>query len=115
MTLIIEICPREPRASFCDVPEDLAPDILDCTAPGDATEACEYVRRHLRPEFRIVARNAAGEYENRLAMDDEISETARRIYFDSETDFDDAENAELYLIWQAAADYAEYTREHDAD
>ena len=110
MTLIIEICPREPRASFCDVPEDLAPDILDCTAPGDATEACEYVRRRLRPEFRIVARNAAGEYENRLATDDEILETARAIYF--ETEFEDVEHAEMYLIWQAASDYA---AERDTD
>ena len=112
MSLIIEICPREPRASFCDVPEDLAADILDCTRSGDCEPACEYVRRHLRPEFRTVARNAAGEYENRPATDAEISETARRIYFDSATDFDDVEHAEMYLIWQAASDYA---AERDAD
>ena len=112
MTLIIEICPREPRASFCGVPEDLAADILDCTRSGDCEPACEYVRRHLSPEFRIVARNAAGEYENRLATDAEITETARRIYFDSETDFDDVDNAEMYLIWNAASDYAD---ERDAD
>ena len=110
MSLIIEICPREPRASFCDVPADLAEDLLDCTRSGDCEPACEYVRRHLRPEFRIVARNAAGEYENRLATDDEILETARAIYF--ETEFDDVERAEMYLIWQAASDYAQ---ERDAD
>jgi hypothetical protein len=112
MSLIIEICPREPRASFCDVPADLAENVLDCTRSGDCEPACEYVRRALRPEFRTVARNAAGEYENRLATDDEITETARAIYFDSETDFADVENAELYLIWSAASDYAQ---ERDAD
>jgi hypothetical protein len=110
VTLIIEICPREPRADFCDVPEDLAPDILDCTRSGDCEPACEYVRRHLRPEFRIVAPNAAGEYENRLATDDEILETAREIYF--ETEFRDVEHAEMYLIWDAANGYAQ---ERDAD
>jgi hypothetical protein len=110
MPLIIEICPREPRASFCDVPEDIAPDVLDCTRSGDCEPACEYVRRHLRPEFRIVARNAAGEYENRLATDDEITETARAIYF--ETEFRDVEHAEMYLIWDAANGYAQ---ERDAD
>jgi hypothetical protein len=106
VTLIIEICPREPRASFCDVPEDIAPDILDCTRSGDAAEACEYVRGQWRPRFRIVARNATGEYENRRATDAEKAETARAIYFDSDTDFDDIVNVEMYLIWQAASDYA---------
>jgi hypothetical protein len=91
---------------FCDVPEDIAPDILDCNGPVDAAEACQYVRGRWRPQFRIVARNAAGEYENRLATDAEKAETARAIYFDSDTDFDDIVNVEMYLIWQAASDYA---------
>ncbi|MCA2972252.1 MAG: hypothetical protein INH43_27355 [Acidobacteriaceae bacterium] len=110
MTLIIEICPREPRAMFCDVPEDIAPDILDCNGPVDAAEVCEYVRGRWRPQFRIVARNAAGEYENRLATDAEKAETAREIYF--ETTFRDVEHAEMYLIWDASNGYAQ---ERDAD
>ena len=115
MPLIIEICPAEPRATFCDVPEDLTQDILDCVAPGDCEPACAYVRDRLDPEFRIVARNAAGEYKNRMATDDEMAETARHIYFDSEADFTDRDTAALYLIWNAAADYDAERDYSDAD
>lgn len=104
---IIEICPNEPRASICGMNgESVAndPDIADCRASGDCEPACAYVRDSLGVEFRIVARNpASGEYENRLATDSELTATARAIYFDSETDFTNRANCELYLIWEAAS------------
>lgn len=108
--VIIEICPAEPRTSACltdgrevkknrEVREALA----DCAKSGDAQEACAYVLRHIGVEFRIVAINpATGKHENRLATDEEKTATARAIYFESETDFEDREEAEIYLVWSAA-------------
>ena len=104
---IIEICPHEPRASICDMNgESVAndSDIAGCRASGDVEEACLYVLNQRGVEFRIIARNAAGKYENRLATDSEISATARAIYFDSDSDFDDIETAMTYLVWSAACD-----------
>ncbi len=75
----IEICPNEPRASVCGMNgESVAndPDIADCRASGDCEPACLHVLS-LGVEFRIIARNAAGEYENRLATDAELEATAR--------------------------------------
>ena len=109
--LIIEICPNEPRASAClDTGEsywtdaEIAADMRDCDASGDCEPACEYVRDVLKPEFRIIARNATGEYENRLATPAEKAATCRAIYFDSESDFDDESTCETYLIWEAASE-----------
>lgn len=109
--LIIEICPREPRASACLMngesywsDQDVANDMRDCNASGDCQPACEYVRDVLGVEFRIIARNAAGEYENRLATAEEKEATCRAIYFESETDFSDESKAETYLIWEAASE-----------
>jgi len=102
---IIEICPHEPRASICGTNgESVAndSDIADCRASGDCEPACLHVLNQRGVEFRIIARNAAGEYENRLATDDEISATARAIYFDSDSDFDDIETAMTHLLWEAA-------------
>lgn len=107
--LIIEICPREPRASAClidgqevSADEQVASDLADCTRSGDCEPACEYVLEHVGVEFRIIARNDQGEYENRLATAEEKAETCRRIYFDSESDFSDEHTAETYLVWEAA-------------
>lgn len=107
--LIIEVSPAEPRASICLADgrecrddETVYRDLMDCTGSGDAEPACRYVLESYEVEFRIVARNASGEYENRLATDDEKAETCRAIYFDSETDFDDSEWADIYLVWEAA-------------
>lgn len=108
--LIIEICPREPRASLCTIDGESVmqsawrEDIADCTRSGDAQPACEYVLDRIGVEFRIVARNACGEYENRLATDDELRATCEEIYFDSNADFSDRRCAEIYLIWDAACD-----------
>lgn len=106
--LIIEICPHEPRASLCTIDGDSVmqsewcEDIADCTRSGDVKPACEYVLDHIGVEFRIVARNACGEYENRLATDDELCATCDAIYFDSDADFSDRRCAEIYLVWDAA-------------
>ncbi len=107
--MIIEVCPNEPRASAClmygrEVSEDptVAAALADCTRSADAEEACRYVLNQIGVEFRIVARNEAGDYENRLATDAELEATARAIYFESDTDFSDRDNAELYLVWDAA-------------
>jgi len=108
--LIIEICPREGRASMClangesVVGSDHWPDIEDCAASGDCEPACAYVRDHIGVDFRVIARNAAGAYENRPATSEEMTATAQEIYFDSESDFTDEDTAALYLIWQAAGD-----------
>lgn len=107
--LIIEICPHEPRASIClangesvHTDSEIAADLADCCKSGDAQQACEYVLDHIGVEFRIVAQDAAGNYQNRLATDDEKDATARAIYFESETDFSDQRMAEIYLVWEAA-------------
>jgi len=107
---IIEISPLEPRASICgmegqDVSQD--PDIMDCRAGGDCEPACEYVRDQLGVEFRIVARNVSGEYENRLATDAEMQATCEAIYFESETDFTDRDTCATYLIWEASQETGE--------
>lgn len=110
--LIIEICPREPRASMCTasgasvLKSRHLGHVLDCTGSGDAQPACEYVRDVIGVDFRIVARDAAGNYKNRKATAAEKAETCRAIYFDSEADFSDEATAETYLIWEAANDVA---------
>lgn len=108
--LIIEICPREPRASACLINGDeieTDPDILqhleDCNRSGDCEPACRYILEQLGVEFRIVALNASGEYENRFATADEKADTCRAIYFDSDSDFSDESLAESYLVWEAAS------------
>lgn len=99
--LVIEICPNEPRADFVGV-SGYTRDIADCTASGDCEPACAYVRDHIGVQFRIIARNEHGGYENRPATELEVERTARAIYFDSESDFSDMNVAALYLIWDAA-------------
>ena len=117
--LTIEICPREPRANLClangesVIDSDHWQDIQDCAAPGDAEPACSYIRDRIGVDFRIVARNAAGAYENRAATAQEMADTARAIYFDSEADFDDSSVAALYLIWDAACSAVEESRYGD--
>lgn len=108
MSFIIEISGEECTACTMDgqslVGSEFEQDLIDCTGPGDAERACAYVLDQLKPEFRIVAKNAAGDYENRLATDDEMADCARAIYFESDTDFSDRYNAATYLIWQIAHD-----------
>lgn len=99
--LTIEICPNEPRSEFVDV-SGYVEDIADCTASGDCEPACAYVRDHIGVQFRIIAKNESGAYENRIATESEVERTARAIYFESESDFSDMKVAALYLIWDAA-------------
>ncbi len=100
---IIEVCPKEPSARICgprggSVSRHI--DVLDCTRSGDCEDPCRYLLS-LGVDFRIVARNDKGEYENRKATDQEITDTAKAIYFESESDFSDPELARVYLIWSA--------------
>lgn len=80
-------------------------DLLDCVKPGDCEHACGYVRDILKPEFRIVAKDSKGEYQNRIATADEKQLACESIYFESESDFSDESLAELYLIWEVASDF----------
>lgn len=105
--LIIEICSDCTSACLIDgqevsANEQIASDLADCTRSGDCEPACLYVLDHVGVEFRIVARNASGEYENRIATAEEKTATARAIYSDSESDFSDERTAETYLVWDAA-------------
>lgn len=106
--LIVEICPNEPRASMClrngksVIGSKYEGDVLDCTGSGDCEPACDFLRVVVGVEFRIVAQNAMGEYENRLATDAELTATAKAIYFESDADFEDDDVARTYLIWEAA-------------
>lgn len=110
--LIIEICPREPRASACladgrDVSADprISAALADCRASGDCQPACEHVRDAIGVDFRIIARDASGAYVNRAATDAEMQATCEAIYFDSEpNEFAARDKAATYLIWEAASD-----------
>lgn len=109
MTIIIEICPMEPRAGACLANGDeissnatIAAHMADCRTSGDCQDACEFVLDHIGVQFRIAARNASGDYENRLATESEMQATCEAIYFDSESDFSDNRLAAIYLVWNAA-------------
>ena len=106
--ITIEICPQEPRASVVIwVKESHEEPLLDCTGPGDAQPACEYVRDQIGVVFNIVARNDFnGLYENRYATRQEIRDTCGAIYFDSDADFSDGDTCAMYLIWEAAHNLA---------
>jgi hypothetical protein len=78
-------------------------DWADCARSGDCEQACRYVIDHVGVEFRTVARNDKGKYENRLATADEKAATCRAIYFDSDSDFTSERTAETYLVWEAAS------------
>jgi hypothetical protein len=77
-------------------------DWRDCTGSGDAEPALRYLLNAHSIEFRTIARGPDGQYVNRLAEPAEIAAACRAIYFDSETDFDDLDMAQLYLLWHAA-------------
>ena len=99
--LVIEICPIEPRATACN-PDQFKADLQDCTRPGDAGQACNYIRDQIGVEFRRIARDETGNYSNRLATDNELRETCRAIYFESSNTFEDLQECKTYLIWECA-------------
>ena len=109
--MLIEICPFEGRASACCdngeslIGSEFESDLLDCVSSGDCEPACMYVLEIFKPEFRIVAKGSDGKYENRLATCEEKQATCEVIYYDSDTDFSDETNADMYLIWQAASEF----------
>lgn len=82
---------------------EMLSEMNDCNRSGDAEPACRYILDTYKPEFRIV-RNVAGKYLNVIASKEEKSQVCRVIYGGSETNFNDEDNANLYLVWAAAAD-----------
>ena len=107
--ITIEICPQEPRADVAIwVKESHEEPLLDCTGPGDAQPACEYVRDQIGAVFQIVAKNDFnGLYENRYATRQEIQDTCKALYFDSDADFSEDDTCAMYLIWEAACNLAQ--------
>ena len=107
--LVIEICPNEPRATMCTMRgDDIAgsqweSDIADCRASGDCQDACEYVLDDIGVKFEIIAQDESGKYVSRDATPAEKQATCEAIYFESETDFSDERWADIYLVWEAAA------------
>jgi len=86
-----------------EIDGDLLNDLADCNASGDCEPACRYVLDQYKPEFRIV-RKVGDKYENVIASAKEKKAVCKTIYFDSETDFDDEDNCNVYLMWEAAHD-----------
>lgn len=80
---------------------DALNDLMDCTGSGDAEGPCQYVLEHHKPEFRIV-KKVDGEYKNVLADADDKRKVCEELYGDSDTDFTDEDNANLYIVWEAA-------------
>ena len=78
-------------------------DVIDCNRSGDAEPACQYILDIYKPEFRIV-RNVDGKYQNVIASKEEKFQVCREIYGGSDTNFNDEDNANLYLVWAAASD-----------
>ena len=81
--------------------ETIVDDFSDCTSPGDSEPACRYVLENYDIDWRIV-KQIDGKYQNVSASDDDKRIFCETVYFDSETDFSDSDNSELYLIWEAA-------------
>lgn len=82
---------------------EMLSDMNDCNRSGDAEPACQYILDHYKPEFRIV-RNVDGKYQNVIASKEEKHQVCREIYGGSDTNFNDEDTANLYLVWAAASD-----------
>ena len=83
-------------------------DLLDCVRSGDCEPACKYINVVIEPEFRIVAKDSYGNYQNRLATAEEKQMACESVYFESDLDFSDESLAETYLIWQAASNFESF-------
>lgn len=93
-------------------------DAQDCTGAGDAEPAIRYLMDNYEIEFRTIRQVSTDpvKFENVQASDAELTATARAIYFESDTDFEDIDNAKLYLLWQATSDLVENAEpEHVTD
>lgn len=102
MSLIIELCLSGSVTVICE-DETTLEHLRDCNASGDCEPACRYVLDHCNPEFRIV-KKVNGEYQNVCASPEDKRSICEQIYFESDTDFSDEDNADLYLVWEAAHD-----------
>ena len=85
--------------------EDFENDILSCTGSGDADDSCQYILTKYEPVFRIV-KMLDGRYRNVIASCKDKQDFCESIYFDSDTDFSDTDNAALYIIWEASHIFA---------
>ena len=81
---------------------EMLSDMNDCNRSGDVEPACQYILDHYKPEFRIV-RNVGGDYQNVIASKEEKFQVCRETYSGSDTNFNDEDNANLYLVWAAAS------------
>jgi hypothetical protein len=102
MSLIIDLCFPDSVNVICE-DETTLEHLRDCSGSGDCEPACRYVLDHCSPEFRIV-KKINGKYQNVGASPEDKRSICEQIYFESETDFSDEDNADLYLVWEAARD-----------
>jgi len=106
MSFIIEIWHEYAYActlSGDELSGDMREAMLDCIKTGDCEEACRYVLEVYSPQFRVV-KKVDGEYRNVLASTEDKREVCEAIYYDSESDFQDEDSADLYLVWEAASE-----------
>ena len=105
MSFVIEIGHEHVDACNPDGSDITTGDLFEaldqCTGSGDAEDACRYVFDYFNPAFRIVKAHG-NEYRNMEANLNDKRECCESIYFESETDFSDEDNCNLYLIWEAA-------------
>ncbi|QDS91818.1 hypothetical protein FF011L_05530 [Roseimaritima multifibrata] len=86
-----------------DLEGEMLSDTNDCNRSGDAELACKYILDNYKPEFRIE-RRVGDVYQNVIASKEEKLQVCREIYGGSDTNFNDEDNANLYLVWAAASD-----------
>lgn len=110
MIIELSLCGYVSAASWnADEHKTIEQDLLDCTSPGDSESECRYVLDNYDIDWRIV-KQIDDEYQNVAASADDKRICCNMIYCDSETDFADTDNAELYLIWEAAHQFANENR-----
>ena len=80
---------------------DLVRDLEKCSGGGDIEGPSQYILDAYKPVFRTVRKTSEG-YKNVLASAEEKRQVCEHVYFDSESDFSDESNCDLYLVWEAA-------------
>ena len=110
MSFIVELCDRNcislyrKNGSRIGKRSSLYADLSDCNKSGDCEDACRFVLKHHKPEFRIV-KKIDGNYENVVADFADKIAICKKIYFDSNFKWEESEKwCEIYLIWQCAAE-----------
>ncbi len=80
--------------------------LLDCTRSGDCEPAVRHVLDTFKPEIRTV-RCTNGQFANVIASHEEKVAVCRSIYSeDTPGEWDDETRCDIYLIWEAAHNYA---------